>query len=421
MLLALSLATAGPVFGTVDAPVRVDLGGNWARLAPAASGWWFFYASGGDYRVVPMTDAFATRYDDVRGLTGHTDLKDNQIVPCPDGRWMHGASADLEMPADTAYLFWYDADFQLVEERILAERETTLKLNDPALLCSEAAVLYGAVDESYDSVVFEIEAEASTLVEVDELPFLQGGSLVWEAERGTLAAIGGGDGDPHLVRTDLDYGVVESRPLGVAVKGERAYWPQAVARVGDTWILAHMSRVDGAGWAVDTGNVWLAAFDLDWNLLDHVQLTTLSPPTGAMRPGLAVKGDQLVVSYDLLSEIWVQSVSLRPVPDDTGTTDTAGIDTGDPVDTAPTDTDTPGGDDSGPASGEDDTGKPADAGGCGCAAGSPAGVGGVLLAIGATIGGRRRRPGDGRRATRSPGAVSRAPPRPRSTRAAGSG
>jgi len=384
MVLFASLAVAGPVFGRIDAPVRVDLGGNWARLAPAASGWWFFYAAGGDYRVAPMDDAFFVRHDDVRGLTGRTELKDNQIVACPDGRWMHGASADLEMPADSAYLFWYDAEFRLLDEWTLAERDTTLELNDPALLCSDGAVLYGAVDESYDSVVYEIGADGAVLVEADQLPFLQGGSLAWEAERGTLAAIGGGGGSPYIVRTDLDYAVIESRSLGIEVKGERTYWPQAVVRVGDTWILAHMSRVESAGWAVDTGNVWLAAFDLDWTLLDHVQVTALAPPTGAMRPGLAVKGDQLVVSYDLLSEIWVQSVSLGAEPKDTGHTGDSGDSGGtDPPDTATSEDSAGGTTDS--ADGADTAGTdPPESGladGCGCKPGAPFAPTGLLGAL----------------------------------------
>lgn len=383
----LSLAAAAPVFGEPGEPVFLPVGGNWARAFPAAEGWTFLFAAGGEYNLLPMSDSFEVRDVNRVLLTGHTDLKDNQIVQCPDGTFFHAGSADLETQADTLYTFRYTADFVLTQTTTVADRDSTKRLNDPALACGgDGKTWIGAVDEHFSSILYEVppDTSAPVLHEVPEFPFLQGGSLVYDPASDTLVAIGAGNGDPYYVRTAMDYVVGDKTSLGITPEGQRAYWPQAVLEVGDVYLLAFMARDDAQGWSVDTGDVWIAAFDHDWTLIETLQVTHATPPDGAMRPGLAVKGDQLLVLYDELTEMYLVPIPLWPdgTPTDSGTTDSGPGDSGD---SGPT-----GGDDSATVDCcKPDAADPA----CGCSA--PASGAGWAAALGALLLTATRRGGSG--------------------------
>ena len=378
MWILIVLAVAGPVFGEPGEAVFLPVGGNWARAFPTDSGWHFLFAAGGDYNLLPMTEAFGVQDVGRLRLTGHDDLKDNQIARCPDGTYFHAGSADLETPADSLYTFRYDADFTLTQTATVAERDSSKRLNDPALVCGGPGNTWlGAVDEHFSSILYEVPEDTAppVLFAVPEFPFLQGGSLMYEPETDTLVAIGAGNGDPYYVRTARDYVVGAKTSLGVTPKGLRAYWPQALLRVEDTYILAFMARDDDLGWSADTGNVFIAAFDLDWTLIETMQVTDIEPSEGAMRPGLAVKGDQLIVLYDRLTEMYVTPIQLWP-DGQTGTT------------TVPVD-------DTAAVTEADDSGSPSAAPavtspGCGCATGSGGAVGGLGMATAAIVVARRR-------------------------------
>ncbi len=388
-------AMAGPVFGEPGEPVFLPVGGNWARAFPTETGWHFLFAAGGEYNLLPMTEDLVVQDVNRTRLTGHTDLKDNQIAPCPDGTYLHAGSADLETPADTLYTFRYDASFNLLQTATIAERDATKRLNDPAVVCGGPGKTWlGAVDEHFSSILYEVPEDTTppSAIAVPEFPFLQGGSLVYEAETDTLVAIGSGNGEPYYVRTGRDYVVGAKTSLGVAPEGLRAYWPQAVLRVDDMYLLAFMARDDAQNWSADTGNVFLAAFNLDWSLIEVIQVTDITPTEGAMRPSLAVKGDLLLVLYDRLTEMYITPIRLFPdgktedtgPGEDTGPTDSGAGDSG-PGDSGTTDTDPPDTDPGG------DTATAAATGCAGCAVGGSGGMGALASGVAAAVALVRRR------------------------------
>ena len=143
----------------------------------------------------------------------------------------------------------------------------------------------------------------------------------------------------------------ETIDLSIAVSEE-----QALIRIGDVYLVAHMLRDEEAwGSQDDVGNVQLVLFDLDWTVLEKHTLTFNDHADAGQRPHLAWDGGStLLMSYDRALELSVLQMTLNtdaffpPVEgDDTGE---SGLDT-------------------------DDTGSPEPPDDCGC--GGPAS--GVLL------------------------------------------
>ena len=104
-------AEAGPVFTEASAEVYLDDNGNWPRAYPYNDGWMVFHAGGGDYQLTHAHADLSPDRTDVRALTGRTDLKDHDVRPCPDGTFLHVATADfVPQGHDSAYSWRYDAD-----------------------------------------------------------------------------------------------------------------------------------------------------------------------------------------------------------------------------------------------------------------------------------------------------------------------
>lgn len=89
----------------------------------------------------------------------------------------------------------------------------------------------------------------------------------------------------------------------------RAYWPQGVIQVGDYFIVVHMGR-DQAWLGSDKGDVFLGVFNQRWELVEQHRLTTYENGDAAMRPWVARKGEQLLVSFDLFNEQQVLEAQL---------------------------------------------------------------------------------------------------------------
>ena len=52
----------------------------------------------------------------------------------------------------------------------------------------------------------------------------------------------------------------------------------------------------------DKGDVFLGVFDQSWDLVEQHRLTTYENGDAAMRPWVARKGEQLLISFDLFNE-----------------------------------------------------------------------------------------------------------------------
>lgn len=365
-------AFAGPYVVDVGEVVGLPVGGLWARAEPADAGWSFFWAAGGDLRNVVLTDELTLDDRQAGFLTGRSDLIDHAIAHCPDGTWLHAASSQVNAPNDTARLFHYDAEWNLLAQAVVVEAATDTFTNDMILLCTDAARLVAFSGPQGRVHVYPIEDDLSTteLPLQGYLPQIMGGSMAWVEERGQLVSIGRAYGQPVWGRWFTLDGVVDDDELELplSTEGEDAYWPQRTLRVGEHWVVVYMWRPDDGTFAADEGNVRLAVFDLDWNLVELVRLTDYPGPTGGMRPWITRKGDQLLALWD--KEQVPQAVLVTLDLDALGSEGDA---------------------DSG-SDGGSDSGSPLDGGGgeaCGCGGGGPArpALGALLLAF--ALGSRR--------------------------------
>ncbi len=376
LLLAFTAADtyAAPIVRSVSDEISTGLGGNWARAWPADDGGWdFLWAAGGDYVLLPMTaDLAVTDFDRVR-LTGRSNLVDHAITRCPDGSWLHGASANLDDFNDSAYAFRYDADFALTAEATVEERVTTVQHNDLAALCSgpRSGLAFAAQD---GAVFFPVATDGAVgaPVSLPDAPRLTGGAMYYEAESDTIIAINFEFRGPlTLVRYTPDFELVERRDIDAVEAPHTGYWAQGLLRVGDVYIVAHMARDESQGWQSDEGDVWLTFFDTAWNVLERHQISHNTAPLGGMRPGLARRDDQLLVFYDkeVQPRVFDVRLDLAAMGVD-GTEDSGGTwDSG-------TDTGVPYGD------------MIADKGACGCASGGGAVPAWAILGVALA---RRRR------------------------------
>lgn len=380
MLLFASLALAGPFVLSVSEEKPMGVGGGWARVFlndDDATAWRFLWSAGGDYAMLPMGADLTVTDMGRTNLTGRTNLVDHGIARCPDGSFLHAASANLDTWNDSAYAFRLDADLVLTAESTIAERDGSTPHNDLAVVCTGVVDGVAFSGIGTDPLFYPV-AEDGTVGGVrylEEGPQMMGGVMAWDDERDVLLAINFDRGQLRIARYDADLALVEVRDVPDATEGMlRGYWAQGLMRIGDTWMLAHMARDEADGWAADEGDLWLTFFDADWNVLDRAQITENTPPTGGMRPGIARRGDQLLVTYDKLVQPHLYDVRLDLAAlgvvgaEDSGFVPDDGDDTGDsggPVGTDPT-----------PA--------------CGCVSGdAPAAAG--LLGVLALLGVRRRR------------------------------
>jgi hypothetical protein len=170
--------------------------------------------------------------------------------------------------------------------------------------------------------------------------------------------------DVGINRIDSDWNVTDTTTITLLDPNLRAYWAQAVLRVGDHYILAFMARDEADGFGSDFGNVWLAVLNFELGL-EHVQrISNYDPSSGAMRPGLARKGDQLLVTVDRDVQPRIFSIDLNSVA--------FGFDL------------------NGDTGGLWDTGGDSDTEGCGCSAVSPR-VNYLWVALLSLVSVRRRR------------------------------
>ena len=369
-------ALAGDPLVSIGAEVVLAPGGGWARAFPEDVGWTLVWSAGGDYNALPMTADLVVDDRDRKHLTGRTDLKDHAIVRCPDGTFLHVGSANLHVDNDSAYAHRFDAEFNLLASGTVEEDNPNRQHNDPALICAPVgeAVAYMDKQGQASATLFDIAGNGTMTGTraVDGAPRVMGGGLVWNADDDTFLIIGGAyDNALTLARYDIDLNLLDTQKLTALPAGWHAFWPQAVMRVGDFWILAHAGNDEAVHWDQGDGDIWVKVYDLDWNLIQDEQVTHNTAPIGGMRPGLARKNEQLLVTYDKSVHPVVIPLTL-----DLAALGVEGGDTGQWSD--PADTDSDGSEDSAPDSGGDDD----DDDDCGCATNVGAGwsLGGWSLA-----------------------------------------
>lgn len=408
--LLVGLAFAGPIFTGVSEPVDLHEDGNWPRIFPADGGQWhFLHATVGDYQYALLDETFERVGGSERAVTGSTILRDHGLSRCPDGTYLDAATADIDRPADSLYLYHYDASFHVIGSTTLIESaDASMMMADVPSVCGETfkgvawLMPYDSIVTRYAELTDDLELGPTH--DLIGAPQAMGSSLM--DDDGTLRVVGFPtlDEQPPLIAAGFDGAFVEQEHVesSIVPTGWTPYWAQASARVGDVFIIAHMAQDDAYSWNTQGGDLWVEAFDTEWNLVDQLRVTYNEAPIGGMQPGMYVDGDRLLLTYskDLHNYLYIVTIDTEAcgVGVDTGDTGT----TGDSGDTGPTDSgpqDTQAADDTGAADtdvpGADDTGKPSEVTSCGCAssraASSPFGAVAPLLFLAAAVL-RRRTP-----------------------------
>jgi hypothetical protein len=381
LLLALAQpALASDYIANVGEEVTVGPGGGWVRLFPDndSGGWNFLWAAGGGYLLLPMSADLQVEDLGRKELTGRDDLVDHAITRCPSGGFLHVASANKESFNDSAYAFRYDDDFNLTASGTLEEAEPDRFHNDLPVVCSpllNATVFMGSGHGAPSlSIVAEDMSQAELIPLPGDVPSTEGGSLRMDSESGELVVVGHTGQSFTIVGLNSDQEVLWKTAFEPFTDNQlRPYWPQALMKVKEHFLLAFMARNESEGWTSDWGNVYLAVLDSEYAHLETVQISQYSAPEGAMRPGLARRGTQVLLTVD--RNVQPQVFEIQLVAEAFGLTGEE--DTGEGWDTSS------GGD----GGADEDTG-------CGCIHSGPSKLGAwplMLLVLG-VFGGRFRKP-----------------------------
>lgn len=408
MLLVLSVALAGPIFQTPSSTVKLDPGGNWPRMFPIEGSDHFalLTASGGNYNYQETDASFGRVNGSDRVVSGHGDELDHGITNCPDGTYVHAATATHTNSDDSVYVQKLDAEFNVLLEADAVDSDPEVTFLDPAVLCTNwawgfAGMVLGPPRSVMRFYPLDDEGVVKGVKSMDVGPDASGASF-WGDDNG-LVAVGTRFEEPdYMWLGSWNTRLVGDDPqkIDVAPDGYVAYWFQRLIKVNDVWVVAHMGHKDSESFDTQTGNVWLTAFDPDWNVIDQVELTAIAPPLGAFHPWVVQADNKLVVNYTYQASNYgiyvpIDLDATDYTPDDTG--DTGTVDTGD-TGTVDTDsgTDTGGGTDtsdtgsgSGDTSANSDTGGGGGGGGCDCDSSGSAGMALGLAALGLVA--RRRR------------------------------
>ena len=386
-----SSANAGSVFATSQGPITLDLSGNWPRAYPEATGGWvMFHAGGGEFHVSRAFDDLSPNHSRDKRLTGRTDLKDHDIRPCPDGSWLQVSTADTtgEQAHDSAYSWRYDADFNVIASGVIAEGD----LSGPTYVDLPVACGTNFQGTSFpDDLVgtqarfASVEADGSAPKQNDlpGAPRATGASMMEDTD-GTLYMVGFLSEyslrEIVISHYDTEFRNLNTRFVQVAEEGFTPYWAQTLIRVGDFYIVAHMMRNNTLQWTQQEGDLYLTAFDLNWEKVDQLQLSRNTAPLGGMQPYVVDKGDgTLLALYSKELYNYAFIVDLQP-----------GVEISDPGTDTGTDTatDSGAGDD---GSGDVETGETPEPVDCECAA-TP-GASGLLALVVAGAALTRRRGG----------------------------
>ncbi len=431
MVCSLSVALAALLGGNalaqthvLDAsdPVAVGSAGNFGRIFDRdAGGYWLLTAANGDYQLQALDDEFKPA-GGFRGLTGRDDLVDHTFLRCPDGGYLHVASANLESYDDSAWVYRYDDDFELVATAVINEADPDYAHNDPPAICADGLV--GVAVQPRDNGAgpfyrFDAELDLQEVLTFASMPAVGGSSMLMQPD-GRLAWVRAhpttgslevevyadpreGQDDGQLERLDK----LEVQISDMFGDDMLAYWPQGAAVVDDHYVVVHLGHDRDETWVSDTGNVFVQIFDADWQWVDGMQVTDFEVGIGAGQPFVhwSPGSDRLQVLYthDLQPELVEVTLALDAFTSETGDKpDEEELDAGDGLTQSEDDLNTDldiGGDDELEAEEPDDAGSIQDelkpAGGSasrskGCSA-APGG-GGAMAVFGllALVGRRRR-------------------------------
>ncbi len=332
LLLSLTLtASADTLFGEVSEPsVLGDSNGTWPRMLPRGDGtWWFLHARGGTLTYQPYgADLLPVPETQAQKLMSRTDLTDHAIVVCSDGTWLDAASSAATSADDSIYLFRFQLeDLAEVGRTLLVWKDDTYVYNDPPALCTDGIGPFATrgeieVDSGEDvwSPFYLIDEAVGTLgtIDISPSPVPQGGSWVVN-EAGTVATLVRSTQDLGMTWTRFDIATHEpieqvhmGHPLG---ESNQVTWPSAAIRFGQHYWVAGQGHPDGA-YSKSTGEVYIMAFDEDWELVESLRVTDLggtNGSSGAFQLGMTEQDGLVIVTYTQDAVPYMVTVDQRPI------------------------------------------------------------------------------------------------------------
>ncbi len=286
MSAALLALLSSPVLGDtivleVGEPVDTEIGGTWTRaFANGDGGWWFVFGAGGTMNVVTMGDDLVAQDRGRIRLEGD-QLADTEMAACADGTFLMGGSGSLEAPDDAGYAWRYDASWPTLGGGLI-DWDSDAMHNDMAVLCSAelTGLSFMGVSEQAPFVVsVDDSAQAVDRFTLPQTVPLIGGSMVidpWSEELLTLGAEGPDPDALSVHRFSLEDPTAPSlvERCQAPVEGiGRIWWPQAMRRIGDSWIVAVVGEQTREEFPDDVGNIHLAIFEHDWVPREVIQVT----------------------------------------------------------------------------------------------------------------------------------------------------
>lgn len=302
----------------IGEPTEVRSAGAWIRAFPTDSGWIATLGSNQSFYIGDLQKTGesleAWEMTDKRQIVEQTGLIDHGIRRCPDGSFLHAASARAGGNDELHYLWHYTNDFEVISAAERREASGTHAHNDPNVLCSARwkGVAQSILGFDFQTDFFSLNDNLSfdEIISLEDYPRGNGGGSLVNSE-GDILYFGMSHGNPlQINRYDQNWNFLENAQLQLVEPPLRAYWPQGVIEVGNYYLVTHMAK-DDAWMGSDKGDVFLAIIDKDLELVQSYRITTYENGEAAMRPWIARDGEQALISFDAFNEQMIVELRLN--------------------------------------------------------------------------------------------------------------
>lgn len=308
------VALAG-MLGGFGEPTDLGVPGRHGRPVYSDDGQrWLGLGRSGSFHVVALdADGRADTATFRTVVPGGGEFVDHSFVPCEDGGFLHIASGNRDTSDDTAWASFVGRDLVLRGTTLLVDADPHFTTNDMPVLCvgavwATAFATEGDIETreppgnaflAFGPSLFGGDGEVLP-VQLPEAVRSTGTSMIWRPDTRQVLMVGIRPPDQlRVVALDEDLVRASVSDRQLRLEGVEAYWAQSSAEVEGGLLIAHMVRDPEAGFAQDTGNVALTLLSQELKVLETVVLTDFPAPNGAMRPALAVAGEEIIVSFDV--------------------------------------------------------------------------------------------------------------------------
>ncbi len=313
-------------------PTGRDVGGlNWVRVFNnfEDGGWWLTHHWENEglpgYNAAPMTEDLAVDMSSRIRLAEWDDIKDHGIERCPDGSFLHVYS--LSVTNDSARAARYNENWEMLAHGWVEESVPERAHNDMPVICSEH--LQGVAFTNHAGMrptLFEIGPDATVIGRhlLDISAHISGGSFKYDPISDRFLMLSNGEPGIGVHWINRDLSVESSFNVEPVPSLFRHFWPQALMRVGDYWVVAFLGEAYDGQYLAGDGDVYVTVFDDDFNAMDTIMISdNVDGAVGSARPSFARYMDQLIVAWDKeflphVSIVTLDLVQFGMVEDDSG-------------------------------------------------------------------------------------------------------